>query len=503
MPGMGEVVERLAGACLAHSGIVVWGDYDADGLTSAAMMTRALSSAGACVEARVPERAPDGYGLGRTAVDLCLARKPSLLLAVDCGTSSATETAELAEAGIDTVVIDHHESEGTALAKGLIANPRLGGDAGSAGELSAAGLCFHACRGLRVLSGSGDGDMDKALALACVGTICDVVPLRGDGRTIASCGLGAISSGAVPGLTALARSSGIAPGPLRGEDVAYRIGPRLNACGRVGSAADALELLLCEDGAALASLAAKVEKINSLRRTLDRKVCEEAFEQASRQKGRSSIFLADRGWHPGVVGIAASRLSSELGIPVVLASIGGDGLARGSARSIPGVPLNTILQSLSDLLVSGGGHRQAAGLTFRMDVIDELAARFDKAAAGFSESFTGPVVYLDGRLAGEDLTPGLARSIRLLEPFGEANEEPVWITSGIRMLQPRRMGDGKHFSCQARTGDRSVRAVAFGMGAVLPDAEIDYELAYSLRLDTYRGGEDIVIHIKDMRPVRQ
>lgn len=503
LPGLEQIVDSLLRCAGRQGRILVWGDYDADGLTSSAIMITALRSLGADVRCRIPERLSEGYGLGRSVLDVCESISPEILLCVDCGTSAGPEIDSLDSSGIQVLVLDHHEPGDRLPASALIANPRVGSSGESWNVLSASGICYAAFRGLRERSGLLEQLERYSLALSAVGTICDVVPLTLDSRIIASLGLLELGAGAVPGLIALAPAAGVRSGSMTSEDIAFRIGPRLNACGRVGSATDALDLLLASETTDLGPLCRRIEDVNDTRRRLDRMVSEEALAMAAKLGKRRSILLASRNWHRGVLGIAASRLSAELGVPVALVSIDEEGFARGSARSVPGVPLHEIFRSLSDLLIAGGGHSQAAGLTFRASDLDALSERFESEVSAFAPEPAGPVIYLDGRLAEGDLDSGLALGLLRLEPFGEGNEEPVWITSGAVVTDVRKMGGGRHLGLSARIGSKSIRAVGFGMGGLdIAEDRSLFDLAYTVRLDYYRGGSEIVLHLRDMRPSR-
>jgi single-stranded-DNA-specific exonuclease len=501
LPGLEAVVDRLLSCSRRHARILVWGDYDADGLTSTAIMARTLQAAGADVRCHIPERLSEGYGLGRAVLDICASQSPEVLLAVDCGTSSAAEIECLTSSGISVLVLDHHEPGDVHPSADAIANPRLAPSDGAWGDMCAAGICYSAFRGISEACSLPEDLSGYALALSSVGTICDVVPLRRDNRILAACGIPWLASGSVPGLSALARTAGIRPGAMSSEDVSYRIGPRLNACGRMGRTRDALELLLSGGGEASGELCRGIEEMNEARRRLDRQVFDQALAMSAGLAGRRSVLLAERGWHLGVLGIAASRLASELGVPVALASIDDDGIARGSARSVPGVPLHEIFRGMSGMLLAGGGHSQAAGLTFRASDLEALRDRFEELVTAFAPEPAGPVLYLDGRLSEEDLTRDLALGLRKLEPFGEGNEEPVWITSGARISDVRRMGGGRHLGMTAGIGSKSVRAVGFGMGGQgTPSPSLRFDMAYSVRLDDWRGESELVLHLRDIKP---
>ncbi len=502
VPGMEEAARILTRSAAAGDRILVWGDYDADGMTAAAILASALDTIGASNTIFIPERAGDGYGLAGRAVEICRERGCRTLVTVDCGIGSVDEIAALESAGVTTVITDHHEPGPVLPGASATVNPCMHDGSFPWASLSGAGTAFFLARALEDCSGRV-GVFDRALALAAIGTVCDVVPLSGDNRIISRCGLDRLRAGAVPGVGELAGVAGFDISKAAGSDISFRIGPRLNSCGRIASAEPALGLLLAGTAAEASDHAREMEHLNGVRRQLDRKVFEEASAMIGRDPLRPAVFLASRGWHPGVVGIAASRLSSELGRPVVLSAIDGSGSARGSARGVPGINLCEVLSGMSDLLESFGGHAGAAGLSFREASLGDLADRFcDAVAARLPGGTGGSPVLLDGRLTADDLHEGLAEAIGRFEPFGEGNEEPVWITGGASVLSWSRIGGGKHLDCTLGIGGKALRGIGFGLGSIPQPSRGPLDIAYCLRMDEFRGRREMRLHLRDVRPSR-
>jgi len=502
IPGMEDAARLIAEAAAAGARILVWGDFDADGLTASAILHGAVERAGGACSVHIPDRMGDGYGLGVSAVEVAKAVRADLLVTVDCGISACDGIAALEAAGIRTVVTDHHEPGGELPAASAVVDPCMHGRDAPWSFLSGSGTALMLGRALDAISGSPP-ECDSALALACVGTICDVVPLSGDNRTIARLGLEALRRGSVPGLSALASRAGFDIEEASGTDVSFRIGPRLNSCGRIATASPALDLLLSGTFEEAVGPASELEAHNDARRLLDRKVFDEASRMAASCADDPAVVLASPSWHKGVIGIAASRLASELDKPVILCAVDPDGGARGSARGVPGLNLFEILSSMSDMLGNFGGHAGAAGLEFRFDSFGSLKDRFcGEVAARSGDREQAGAILLDGRLRRSDLTQDLVEAISRMEPFGEGNEEPVWITGNSHLLDWSRVGGGEHLSCRFSIDGGRFQAIGFGMGRMERPAHGPLDLAYCLRLDTFRGRRELRLHLRDIRPAR-
>jgi len=503
LPGIERACERIASAIDSGERILVHGDYDADGITATTLTCIALRRLGGEVSYHIPDRFGDGYGIGDSGIEACSSVGASLMVTVDCGITAVAEIKELSSRGIDTVVTDHHRPLSELPEAFSLVDPQLSSDSAPWSGLSGAGVAFRTMQALFERFGSGIEDIVDLLPLAAIGTVCDVVPLTGDNRILVSIGLQMMSENAFPGLAAIAVSAGNDLQKISSRDIAFSIGPRLNSSGRIGHASKAVELLLAESRVRALELAEVIEQYNSERRCLDGAVYKGALRMSYSYPEACSLVLCSSEWHQGVIGIAASRLVSETGVPVVLVSISGDS-AKGSARSIPGVSIHDVLcgiQSDTGMLDAFGGHHMAAGLSIATDKIDSFRDELEQRVAVLQEQTgRGTVIWLDGQLEECDFNIDTVRALEMLEPFGEGNEEPVWLARSVRAVSWKLVGKGRHLSCLFQIGDSRIRAIGFGMSgsqSLLPGT---VDLAFTLREDTWRSGSSVQLHIKGVRP---
>ena len=429
MKGMAEAAGILAAAAAHGRRIVVFGDYDVDGVTAVAQLRAALRGAGADAVAFLPHRLRDGYGLKPETVRRVLAEhRPGVIVTVDCGITALEGVAIARDAGVEVIVTDHHLLGEALPAGAVVVNPRQPGCAYPFKELAACGIAFKlalavAARAGRALSAT------SLLRAAALGTIADLVPLLGENRVIAAAGLAALAGARAPGLRALLAESGVAPDAAPdSEEVAFRIAPRLNAAGRIDTAELALAIFEERDGERARSIASELSRRNAERQALERRVVAQARERVERAEGpRPAILVeADPAWHRGVLGIAASRLAREYNRPVLLFGIDG-GRAVGSGRSIPGVPLHALLTALSPFFSEFGGHDAAVGGSLPADRFDAFR---EAAAAHFASavdpSALEPVFEADAELSLDEVDEDLARRLAALEPHGAGNPRPVF-----------------------------------------------------------------------------
>lgn len=485
LPDMGVAVERIAAAIEKNERIVIFGDYDADGVTSTALLARFfefLNRNGRKInfEARVPER-EHGYGLSAHAVKEILALKPRLVITLDNGITANDAIRELAVAGADCIVVDHH-LPGPALPPAVaVIDAKRTDSTYPFNELCGAGVTFkliwalstHFCGSRRVTPEFRAYLLD-AMALAAVGTVADVVPLAGENRLLVHHGLKTLPRTTLPGVRALLESARLLPLDARKQfispgDIGFRFGPRLNAAGRCGCASAALELLLTNDESRAAELAAQLDAFNSQRQKIEETILEEARAQASatlveRPECRGFVLWSD-GWHQGVIGIAASRIVEEFHRPAVLLALNRErGLAHGSGRSIRTLNLHDALHAASEHLTTFGGHAAAAGLTIEVARIGNFRAHFERTVFEMiSEEDLVPRLRIDWRVNMDELTPKLCSELELFEPCGMGNPRPLLALNGAQLpAPPRLMGrDEKHVSFFARQGSVSRRVVAF------------------------------------------
>lgn len=512
--GLREAAERLVRAVDRGERIALLGDYDVDGVTSTAGLVHVLRRLGAQPDFYVPRRLEEGYGLSNLALDRVLSGpRPDLFVALDCGTNSHAEVGRLREAGIDVIIIDHHVAKDGPASGCLLVNPRVL-DAAEAPwqSLCTAGLTFkliHAI--LKVLRLKGDArGTDVAvkdyLDLAALGTIADLVPLRAENRILASHGLRALSDARRPGVRALIAVSGIDPGrTLTSIDISYRLGPRINASGRLSDASIPLRLLLAESEADCADGAAQLDALNRERQEIDRKVTDEATAQLESLSTAPGL-VAHGDWHPGVVGIAAGKLCRNFNRPVIVLGREGD-VAKGSGRSVPGVNLVEVLQSCHELLGNYGGHPMAVGVSMPLANVEAFRRRFAEGVAARlaarGESADLPEFEIAAWMSAEDVTTQLLDEIEMLQPFGEGNPEPVFGLRAVVLDRPvQRFGEGEaNFRHTLMlSGGRRLGLLGWRMAERAPAPGAPLDLAVRLSWNRWQGRKHAQAEVIAWRP---
>ncbi len=446
--GMDRAAARIADAVVAGEPITVFADYDVDGATSAAILIRLLRQLGARPDHYIPDRLLEGYGPSVDALLAIRARGTGLLLLLDCGTQAFAELAAAADAGLDVVVVDHHKAS-TALPRAVaIVNPNRLDEAPAAaafGQLCTAGLAFllavavnRELRARSFFAGRPEPKLAALLDIVALGTVADVVPLVGLNRALVSLGLRRMAERRNPGIAALFDLAGH-DGPPRAEDLGFLLGPRINAGGRVGKADLGVRLLTTDDADEAAGLAAELDRLNGERRAIEAAVTDEAMAMAAAAPAGGAVaVVAGHGWHPGVVGIVAARLKERLGMPAVVIALGADGIGKGSGRSVEGVDLGAAVLAARDegLLLGGGGHAMAAGVTVRADGVEAfaayLSARLGAAVAG---ARTARALSIDLAVAPAAITPELGQALEVVGPYGQGWPGPRVAVGPLRMLK--------------------------------------------------------------------
>jgi len=506
LPDLEPAADRIEAALAAGETILVHGDYDADGLTAAALLARGLAELGGRVEAFVPHRIRDGYDLGEGGLARAEEVGAGLIVTADCGISAADAVAAASRAGRDVVVTDHHRPPDRLPAAVAVVNPVREDSRYPFRGLSGVGVAFKLLSELAARAGAPPEALNRHLDLVALGTVADLVPLSGENRTLVRAGLGALARTSKPGLRALAERAGVDLGRVRASDLGYRLGPRLNAAGRVGAAETGLRLLLTGDPAEAGRLAETLERRNRERRAEDRRVVAEAEALLAERFDPArdhAVVLWGEGWHPGVIGIAASRLVDRIHRPVVLVSLS-DGVGRGSGRSIPGFHLHRALTGCADLLERFGGHAMAAGLDVRREALPALAERLEASAAeALGPEDLVPELRLDLALPLGRVDRELHRWLDHFAPFGTANPRPVLHVRDVRMERAATVGSGgEHLKgVLAGPGGARLEAIGFGLGGRLAEVAGDAsgEAAFELALDRYRGRERLQARLLDLR----
>ncbi len=443
LTGMAEAVEAVAGAVRRGRPILVHGDYDVDGQCGTALLTRVLRLAGGRVTPFLPHRIRDGYDLGPAGLAAAAECGAALLVTCDCGITAAAAVEEARALGMEVVITDHHLPGPRLPPATAIVNPQQEGDRSGLTQLCGAGVVFKLVQALVPVLGLPPNLPFHFLDLVALATVADLVPLVGENRVLVRHGLKLMQASRWPGLRALLREAGLEGREIRAGQVGYVLAPRLNAAGRVGDASDGLRLLLTDDEAVAAHLAQQLERLNSERQAMDQRILDEAvaqIEQEADPERDAGLVLASEDWHPGVVGIVASRVVERYGRPAFLIALDG-AIGKGSGRSISGFDLHAALGRCSDLLERYGGHHMAAGLTLRRDLLPAFRERFAAVAReALDPAVLGPEQRVDLVLSLAEVSGGLERLVRHLEPCGMGNPAPVFGVREARLEGARRVG---------------------------------------------------------------
>lgn len=479
--------ERIAKAIRGAEAIVIFGDYDCDGITAAAILTEALRLLGGQATPMLASRFDGGYGLSDAALDRILERRPSLLITCDCGSADGPRVQRARDAGVDVIVIDHHLVPPEPLPALAFLNPHRPECGFPYKGMASCGLAMSTAAAVRAALGA-DLDVRRFLDLVAIGTIADVAPLDGDNRAMVRAGLDAIRSGSRPGLRALAAAAKLdLSRPLVGRDVSFVIAPRLNAPGRMGRPEAALDLLLARDDLEALAAARVCEEVNQLRQRTQETIVTEAEEQLRALGPRDAYVLASSSWHKGVVGIVAGRVASSRKRPAIVAAVDDKGVATGSVRTSQGVDVHRALGACRDLLLGFGGHTKAAGVTFRIEHLAALQDAFARACVS-QDPADEPLVSCDALLDPHDDPTRVIKDLARLEPCGEANRAPLLCLPGVKLRNVKEMRGG-HLRADVDFGRHAFGVFGPNLGSRLQTlSSSKVHLIGELRMDTYRGG---------------
>lgn len=496
LPDSVKAIRRLMVALDRGETIYVYGDYDADGITSAALWTRLLERLGGHVCAHVPHRRDDGYDLRGKVVETAQEIGAKVILTADCGIQRIDEVAAARRRGIDVIITDHHEV-GTSLPPAIaVVNPHRSDSRYPFRHLAGVGVSYRLAEALVRTVGLPVPKYRAAFAeLAAIGTVTDIMPLLGDNRVFVKAGLREMSETRRKGLRALLRLVGLEGRPLTSQDISFLIGPRLNAVGRVDDPKKALDLLLTREEQEASGLAAELEQANQSRRAEEQRILDLAEEQicTHRLDRRRCLVLASEGWHPGVIGIVANRLVERYGRPAILIALDPDtGQGRGSARSIPAFNMHDALLACSQHLSEFGGHSHAAGFTITAEEVEPFRrAILDYAGAVLRDEDLQSVVEIDAEVSPSAVTIELLEELARFEPYGHDNEEPLFAAFDVRVVEAFRIGrDRTHLKLRIlHRSERITEAVMWSGGELAdvlhPDSRLD--ICFRARLNCYNG----------------
>jgi single-stranded-DNA-specific exonuclease len=500
-----RAVERLVRAIRGGETILIHGDYDVDGISSTTLMTRALRLLGATVVPFIPRRLLDGYDLTEAGVRAAREAGATVVVTCDCGTSAVTPVATLQSEGIDVIITDHHLPGGDLPNAFAVLNPKRPGCASEDKDLAAVGVAFKLALAVTRAMGGNENNVFGMLDLVALATIADIAPLRGENRVFARYGLKMLSETQNVGLRALIRAAGLDNKPLTAGRVGFILAPRLNAVGRLGHALRGVELLTATTEHQANAIARELEELNAKRQEIDRAVLEQARRRVLTLDLDETygIVLAEEGWHPGVIGIVASRIVEEFGRPTILIGLDGDE-GKGSGRSISRFDLHGGIGRCKQYLKRFGGHRSAAGVTIARDQVDAFARCFNQGArAALTPDDLVPELRVDMEVALSDITPGFEALLRHLEPCGMGNPSPMLMTRGVRLAAPpRTVGQGGLKLRILTDAGEPLEAIGWSLGSRIGEVDMSkpIDIAYRLERDEYQGVSRLQARLSDFRP---
>ncbi|MBD0319088.1 MAG: single-stranded-DNA-specific exonuclease RecJ [Gemmatimonadetes bacterium] len=507
LAGMGDAVARLRRARDAQETVLVHGDYDVDGICSTALYTRALRMMGLRALPFVPRRLVDGYDLSDAGIDEARKWGATLILTGDCGIVAHEAVERAAAAGIDVIVTDHHTAGPTLPAAAAVVNPNRRDCPYPEKGLAGVGVAYKVCCALAAELGFPEARLHSLLDLVAIATIADLAPLVGENRTLVRWGLKILPQTPNPGLRALLRVTKLDEKEITATQVGYVLAPRINAVGRMGEAMGGVRLLLTDDEREAAAIAASLEEANRLRQSVDGDTLRAALTKLETEydEGRDrGVVLAADGWHPGVIGIVASRVVERIHRPTVMIALDGAHDGKGSARSIPGFHLYDAMLGCSEHLTRFGGHRMAAGCSIRPDRVEPFRAAFDgHARSVLEDDHLVPEVRVDLEVELHQADEELARMIRHAGPFGMGNATPVFAARGVTLVGSPKVVGQNHLKMTLGAFGHSLDAIGFGMAARLEEpgfAAGPLDVAFKLEENTWNGRTRPQAKLVDVRP---
>ncbi len=514
MKGMKRAARRLAQAVEAREKIGIFGDYDADGVTSCALVFLFLKELGLRPEVYIPHREHEGYGLNKKGIDHLLSRGCKLMVTVDCGVTSVDEAEYAAQKGIELIITDHHQPQPRLPSCLSLINPKQSGCRFPFKELAGVGVAFNLMRALRTLlyqaghwKGKRPPNLKNYLDLVAIGTISDIMPLFGDNRIMVRAGLEVLSACKRPGICALKVASGLT-NSITSTEVAFRLGPRINAAGRMDHAIKAFELLTAESKKEASDLAQTLNDLNQKRQSEERQILKQALLEIDDIGKRNSYVLASKEWKLGIIGIVASKIVEQVQRPVILLSIDGDE-ATGSGRCPEGLDLFSMLDGCSSCLLRYGGHKAAAGLRLHLDMLEDFRQAFEEESLkGIQAGKATPVLDIDCRVQVAELSnPDYPMFLEMLEPFGPGYQNPLFSMKNFFIKRGKIIGNShlKLTVSDAESGlnRRGLDLVAWGHGDKLDYSWSEMEIAFTPSINNWQGRKSLQLVLKDMRPINR
>ena len=497
---MDIAVDRILQAIDKKEKVTIYGDYDVDGITSITVLKSFLKDIGIEANFYIPNRLEEGYGLNKNAIDKIKQNGCDLMITVDCGISAIEEIKYANSLGIETIVTDHHEA-GNELpnAIAVIDNKRKDSTYPFR-ELAGVGVVFKLTQALGIKLGLKEESYLKYLDIVCVGTISDIVPLVDENRVIAKLGLMLVKQTRNIGLKSIINSSGYTK--IDSNTISFGVAPRINACGRMGKAEEALELFLSKDIYKVNDLTKKLNEHNRKRQETEKSIFENALQKIEKEhlEKNKAIIVGGENWHHGVIGIVSSKITEMYFKPSILLSFEEDGIGKGSGRSIPGFDLHDALMKCLDTIEKFGGHSMAVGITIKKDKLEEFKKEFEEIATESHIEEIVPIINIDAKIALGDINKEMVESLKQLEPFGEANKMPIFAFKKLKIDSIRALSEGKHLKLTLKEDNYIINAIGFNIGNLSEEYRIGdkVDIAGVLEINTFNGVDNLQINIKDI-----
>lgn len=499
MPDMEIAINRIIEAINKNEKIMIYGDYDVDGITSISVLQKFLKERKVEVSSYIPNRLEEGYGLNKEAIKGIYDKGYRLMITVDCGISAIEEIEYANSLGITTIITDHHEPL-EELPKALaVIDAKRKDNKYPFNQLAGVGVVFKVIQALGIKLGLDEKEYLKYLDLVCVGTISDIVPLVDENRVIAKLGLKLVNVTKNLGLRCLLEAAGYKT--IDSNTVSFGIAPRVNACGRMGHETEALDIFLSDDINEVRNLTEKLNEYNRTRQETEKNIVKEALQliETNKENEKSAIVLGHNGWHHGVIGIVSSKITETYFKPSILVSFE-DGAAKGSGRSIPGFDLHEALCKCSNFLEKYGGHEMAVGLSLKEENFESFKQELVKIAKESKVDEILPVIYIDGTVKQEDMKMDFVKELHKLEPFGEGNKMPLFAYKGLKINSIRALTEGKHLKLTLKDDNIIIDAIGFNMGNLVNEYLIGdkVDIVGVLEVNNFNGMENIQINLKDI-----
>ncbi|MEG1705190.1 MAG: single-stranded-DNA-specific exonuclease RecJ [Clostridia bacterium] len=499
---MNKFVDRISTAITNKEKICIYGDYDVDGITSITIMYKFLEELGVKISYYLPDRLSEGYGLNKEALKLIKESGNTLLITVDCGITAIEEVNYASSIGLDVCITDHHECGDTLPNAVCIINPKQAGDNSEFKFHAGVGVAFKCLMALKVKYNLKEESYLKYIDIVSVGTISDIVSLTGENRVIAKFGIEAMKTTKNIGLAAILKLIGISE--IDSTLVSFALAPRINACGRMGNASLAVELLLAKTNQEATKIAAKLDEQNKLRQAVEKDIFNQALEIVKKEQldKQSSIILYCENWHNGVIGIVASKLVNIYFKPVILFTKE-NGIIRGSGRCQLGFSLYEALNNCKDLLLQFGGHELAAGMTIEFNKIEEFKTKFNEVVVKLNPNESKEIIDIDAEIKKEDLNASTLRDTYIMKPYGQENKEPVFIYKGLKLQAISTIKDDKHLRMTLKDNNILIVGIAFSSGYRRDELKIGdkVDVVGCLNINTYTTPKTIQLIIKDFKKV--